>query len=321
MKETTALRGPVEQWDQLLRQWQDLQAHWELAEEAGDESEKREAARNVEKLEKDLARLTTQAKLSGPMDRNNAIVSLHAGAGGTEACDWVEMLLRMFQRWADAKGFSTEIIDILPGEEAGLKRITFLVKGEYAYGLLQSESGVHRLVRISPFDSNARRHTSFAACDVLPEIDENIEIDIVESDLRVDTYRAGGHGGQHVNKTDSAVRITHIPTGVVVQSQNERSQHKNRAMCLKMLKAKLYDMEMEKQRAVAEKHYDAKGDIAWGNQIRSYVFMPYQLVKDLRSGHESSQVNAVMDGDLDAFISAYLEWKLSGEKPRRSAAE
>jgi peptide chain release factor 2 len=212
-------------------------------------------------------------------------------------------------------------VDLLPGEEAGIKRVTFMVKGDCAYGLLQSEAGVHRLVRISPFDANKRRHTSFAACDVLPELDEDIEIEINESDLRVDTYRAGGHGGQYVNKTESAVRMTHLPTGVVVQSQNERSQGQNREMCMKMLKSKLYDLEMEKQRAIAEKHYDSKGDIAWGNQIRSYVFMPYQLVKDMRSGHESSQVQTVIDGGLDPFMDAYLEWKLSGLPPRKSAAE
>ncbi|HRY30380.1 MAG TPA: peptide chain release factor 2, partial [Elusimicrobiota bacterium] len=250
-----------------------------------------------------------------------AIVSLHAGAGGTAACDWVEMLLRMYSRWSEAKGFPTEIVDILPGEEAGIKRVTFLVKGAFAYGLLQSEIGVHRLVRISPFDSNARRHTSFAACDILPEVDDTIEITVNESDLRIDTYRASGHGGQHVNRTDSAVRITHLPTNIVVQCQNERSQFKNKAMCMKMLKAKMYDLELEKQRAVVEKHYDAKGDIAWGNQIRSYVFMPYQMVKDLRSGQETSQISAVMDGALDEFMHAYLEWKLSGEKPRRSSAD
>jgi peptide chain release factor 2 len=212
-------------------------------------------------------------------------------------------------------------VDLLPGEEAGIKRVTFMIKGDFAYGLLQSEAGVHRLVRISPFDANKRRHTSFVACDVLPELDEDIEIEINETDLRVDTYRAGGHGGQYVNKTESAVRITHNPSGIVVQSQNERSQGQNRELCMKMLKAKLYDREMEKQRAIAEKHYDSKGDIAWGNQIRSYVFMPYQLVKDMRSGYESSQVDAVMDGDLDAFMQAYLEWKLSGLPPRRSNAE
>jgi len=315
------LKSVVEQWQKMGQKLQDLEAHWSLAKEYGDEAEAAAADKELASLQKSIADLSTQAKLAGPMDRNNAIVSLNAGAGGTESCDWVDMLLRMYQRWAEKKGFSTELIDLLPGEEAGVKRVTFMVKGPFAYGLLQSESGVHRLVRISPFDSNARRHTSFAAGDVLPELDDDINIVINEADLRVDTYRAGGHGGQYVNKTESAVRMTHLPTGAVVQSQNERSQMKNRAMCMKMLKAKLYDLEMEKQRAAVEKHYDSKGDIAWGNQIRSYVFMPYQMVKDLRSGHETSQINAVMDGDLDAFISAYLEWKLSGEKPRRSSAE
>jgi peptide chain release factor 2 len=271
-------------------------------------------------LEKDAAEASLETKLSGPMDRRNAILSIHAGAGGTESCDWVEMLLRMFTRWAERRGFTAEVLSLQPGEEAGLKRAVVFVQGPNAYGYLQSETGVHRLVRISPYDSNARRHTSFAACDVIPEVDDDIQIEIKDVDLKIDTYRAGGHGGQYVNKTESAVRMTHLPTGIIVQSQNERSQFKNRSMCLKLLKAKLYDYELEKQRAVTEKHYDAKGDIAWGNQIRSYVFMPYQLVKDLRSGYETSQVDAVMDGDLDPFLHAYLEWKLSGEKPRRSAA-
>jgi peptide chain release factor 2 len=321
MKETTSLRHAIASWEKMDQTWRDLEAHWVLAREYGDEKETAEVERRLGPLEKDIQDAGLRAKLSGPLDANNAIVSLHAGAGGTESCDWVEMLLRMYQRWAESKGFSTEIVDILPGEGAGLKRVTFLVKGPWAYGFLQSESGVHRLVRISPFDANARRHTSFAACDVLPEVDENIDVVINEADLRIDTFRAGGHGGQHVNKTDSAVRITHLPSGVVVQSQNERSQFKNKAMCMKMLKARLYDLELEKQRAALEKHYDAKGDIAWGNQIRSYVFMPYQMVKDLRSGHETSQVNSVMDGDIDPFLHAYLEWKLSGEKPRRSAVD
>lgn len=301
--------------------WEELKAHLDLAREYNDPKEAEAIIPQIPPLEKSIKDLAMQAKLAGPMDRNNAIVSLHAGAGGTEACDWVQMLLRMFQRWAERKGFNVEVVDMLPGEEAGLKRVTFMLQGPFAFGLMQSETGVHRLVRISPFDSNARRHTTFSAVDVLPEVDDSIEITINDADLRVDTYRAGGHGGQYVNKTESAVRITHIPTNTVVQSQNERSQMKNRAMCMKVLKAKLYDLELEKQRAVVERHYDSKGDIAWGNQIRSYVFMPYQLVKDLRSGYETSQIDAVMDGDLDAFIDAYLEWKLSGLPPRRSNME
>ena len=321
MRETNAYRSDVERFEALSKRLADLEALHELALEASDEAEMAAVERDLAELKRPIDDLSTRAKLSGPMDRRNAILSLHAGAGGTEACDWVQILFRMYQRWAESKGFAWEPVDLLPGEEAGIKRVAVMIKGDPAYGLLKSEAGVHRLVRISPFDSNARRHTSFAACDVLPELDDDVEIEIKDADLRVDTYRAGGHGGQYVNKTESAVRITHLPSGIVVQSQSERSQGQNREMCWKMLKAKLYDLEMEKQRAVAERHYDSKGDIAWGNQIRSYVFMPYQLVKDIRSGYESSQVQAVIDGDLDAFMNAYLEWKLSGLPPRRSAAE
>jgi peptide chain release factor 2 len=299
----------------------DLEALRELAEEGGGDDEWAELGRELSSVEKALEDLTFRAKLSGPLDAKNAIVTLHAGAGGTESCDWVAILLRMFTRWAEQNDFSVQLTALMPGEGAGFKRAEFLVTGEFAYGHLKSESGVHRLVRISPFDANARRHTSFAACDVIPEIDDDIPIDIKEADLKMDTFRSGGAGGQHVNKTESAVRLTHLPSGIVVSCQIERSQHKNRAVCLKLLKARLYDREMEKQRAAAEKHYDDKGDMAWGNQIRSYVFMPYQMVKDLRSGHETSQIQAVIDGDLNPFIHAYLEWKLSGEPPRRSAIE
>jgi peptide chain release factor 2 len=321
MKDVNALREDVGQWDRLSAQLSDLQALHDLAVEASDAAELDNVSRGLDALARPIETLSTRAKMSGPMDAKNAIVSLHAGAGGTESCDWAQILFRMLQRWAESKGFTWEVVDMLPGEEAGIKKITFMVKGDHAFGYLRSEAGVHRLVRISPFDANARRHTTFAACDVLPELDEDIQIEINEADLRIDTYRAGGHGGQYVNKTESAVRITHLPTGVVVSSQNERSQGQNREMCYKMLKSKLYDLEMEKQRAIAEKHYDSKGDIAWGNQIRSYVFMPYQLVKDMRSGHETSQVQAVIDGDLDPFMNAYLEWKLSGLPPRKTALD
>jgi peptide chain release factor 2 len=318
MKGLKALIAPIEA---VHGQAEDAQVMLELAKEAGDPESMTEFEAELVKLQEALARVELMTLLSGKNDAKDSFFSIQAGAGGTEACDWVDMLLRMYQRWAEKKGFSTEIMDILPGEEAGVKRVTFIVKGNFAYGLLQSEAGVHRLVRISPFDSNARRHTSFAASDVVPEIDDSIEITVNEVDLRIDTFRSSGAGGQHVNRTESAIRITHLPTNTVVQCQNERSQFKNKATAMKMLKSKLYDLELEKQRAAAEKHYDAKGDIAWGNQIRSYVFMPYQMVKDLRSGYETSQISNVMDGELEPFINAYLEWKLSGDKPRRSLAE
>jgi peptide chain release factor 2 len=244
--------------------------------------------------------------LGGETDRNNAILSVNAGAGGTESCDWAAMLLRMYTRWAEGKGYAVERLDQLLGEEAGIKNATVLVKGEYAYGYLKSESGVHRLVRISPFDANKRRHTSFASVDVIAEVSDEIEIDIKESDLKIDTFRAGGKGGQHVNKTDSAVRITHIPTGIVVQCQNERSQFKNKAMAFKLLKARLYEKERRKKIEEMEEMYEAKKEIAWGSQIRSYVLHPYSMVKDHRTGHETGNSQAVLDGEIDAFMEAYL---------------
>ncbi|MEW6042339.1 MAG: peptide chain release factor 2, partial [Elusimicrobiota bacterium] len=267
----------------------------------------KEIEEELKKADAGLREFEIELKLSGESDRHNAIVSIHAGAGGTEACDWAQMLLRMYSRWVEGKKFSMEISDILAGEEAGIKSVTFIVKGENAYGFLKSEIGVHRLVRISPFDANKRRHTSFASVDVIPEVEEDIEIKINESDLRIDTYRASGHGGQHLQKTDSAVRITHIPTGIVVSCQAERSQFKNKSIALKILKARLYELEREKQRSKMEKHYSEKGEIAWGNQIRSYVFMPYQLVKDHRTNTEVGNTERVMDGDIDVFIEAYLE--------------
>lgn len=269
-----------------------------------------EIEKKVKNLEKDIHNLDFRLKLSGSEDKNSAIVTLHAGAGGLEACDWCEMLLRMYLRWADKKSYQVVITDLSPGEEAGIKSVTFLVKGEYAYGRLKSEIGVHRLVRISPFDVNKRRHTSFASCDVLPEVSDEIKIGIKDEDIRIDTFRASGHGGQHLQKTDSAVRITHLPTGIVVQCQNERSQYKNKMTALKVLKARLYELEKEKQRLALEKHYDEKGEIAWGNQIRSYIFMPYQMVKDHRTGLEKSNINAVMDGEIDQFIESYLDWRI-----------
>ncbi|MCR9143458.1 MAG: peptide chain release factor 2 [bacterium] len=278
----------------------------------------------VESLGKDLAGLNERLEgllmaeaLNGEDDSRNAIVTINSGAGGTESQDWADMLLRMYSRWFEDRGFRTETLDLQDGEEAGIKAASLMVKGENAFGYLKSENGVHRLVRISPFDSNKRRHTSFASVHVAPDIDDSIEIDVEEKDLRVDTYRASGAGGQHINKTDSAIRITHIPTGVVVQCQNERSQHKNRSTAMKMLKARLYEMEKAKLTEDAESRAGEKRDVAWGSQIRSYVFHPYKMVKDLRTGYETGNVEGVMDGNLDGFVEAYLKslagiWEKTG---------
>lgn len=310
MSKLDGLKETVNSWKDLNDRINNLIEIDELLKQEQDESLSKELEQDKLKLTKDIENIETKTKLSGKHDKNNAIVSIHSGAGGTESCDWAQMLVRMYSRWAESKGFSFNTIDILDGDEAGVKSITFMVSGKYAYGFLQSEIGVHRLVRISPFDANKRRHTSFASVDVIPEVDDDIDIVIDEKDLRIDTYRSTGAGGQHVNTTDSAVRITHLPTNIVVQSQTERSQIKNKATAMKLLKAKLYEFEQEKLRESYEKHYDEKGLIAWGSQIRSYVFMPYQLVKDHRTDYETSQVDKVMDGDIDAFISQYLNWKL-----------
>lgn len=314
MSKLDGLKETVNSWKDLNERINSLIEIDELLQQEQDESLSKELEQDKIKLIKDVETIETKTKLSGKHDKNNAIVSIHAGAGGTESCDWAQMLVRMYSRWAENKGFSFNTIDILDGDEAGIKSITFMINGAYAYGLLQSEIGVHRLVRISPFDANKRRHTSFASVDVIPEVDDDIDIVIDEKDLRIDTYRSTGAGGQHVNTTDSAVRITHLPTNIVVQSQTERSQIKNKATAMKLLKAKLYDFEQEKLRQSYEKHYDEKGLIAWGNQIRSYVFMPYQLVKDHRTEYETSQVDKVMDGDIDSFIAQYLNWKLEKKK-------
>jgi peptide chain release factor 2 len=260
----------------------------------------------IDRLEHDLSQAETEMLLAGEDDQLNAICTIHPGAGGTESQDWAEMLLRMYLKWAEQRGFKTEILDYQPGEEAGLKNVTFRVEGEYAYGLLSAEAGVHRLVRISPFDQAARRHTSFASLFVYPEIDENIEVEIQEKDLRVDTYRATGAGGQHINTTDSAVRITHIPTGIVVQCQNQRSQHQNRAVAMQVLRSRLYELELEKRRADTAELEANKADISFGSQIRSYVLAPYRLVKDTRTKVERGNVDAVLAGDIDDFIKAYL---------------
>ncbi len=309
LKKITTLKQRISDFEDLQKENKSNYELYSLAIEEQDLNLIQELDNNFEKIKKRLKALNLELKLSGKFDKNNAILTLHSGAGGTEACDWTDMLFRMYSRYAERKGYKLEILDILPGEEVGIKSIVALVKGKYAYGYLKSEIGVHRLVRISPFDSNKRRHTSFASCDVIPEIMDDIDIKIEEKDLRIDTYRASGAGGQHVNRTESAIRITHFPTGIVVQCQNERSQHKNKEIALKLLKAKLYEMEEEKRRQSTEKHYDEKGLIAWGSQIRSYVFCPYTMVKDHRTNFEVGNISAVMDGEIDGFIEAYLASK------------
>ena len=313
MQKIKGLRDKIARYRELKSLWDDLKTLVELAIEEDDESVLDEVKTNYKKLTSDLENMKLETLLSGKYDKNNAIITLHAGAGGTEAQDWCEMLYRMYTHWAERRGYSVETLDFLDGEEAGLKSITFLVEGLNAYGYAKCEKGVHRLVRISPFDSAARRHTSFASCEVMPEIDDDIEVDINPEDLRVDTYRSSGAGGQHINKTESAIRITHIPTGVVVTCQNERSQHKNRETAMKMLKSKLIEIAEREQK---EKIEDLKGvqmEIGWGSQIRSYVFHPYTMVKDHRTNYEVGNINAVMDGDIDGFINAYLIAKSRGE--------
>ncbi len=307
MKKMSAVESDIKLYGELEEKKDDIKTLIELVEEENDPSLAKEIKENIKKLEERVEKVSFRLKLSGEHDKNDAILSLTAGAGGTEACDWVDMLTRMYRMWASASSYDTSVIELLPGDEAGIKKITFMVKGPYAYGYLKGETGVHRLVRVSPFDSSGRRHTSFAACDVIPHIGEEIEIDINENDLRVDTYRASGHGGQHVNKTDSAVRITHNPTGVVVQCQESPSQHANRKKAMQMLKARLYEFEKDKQRSATQRHYDEKGEIGWGSQIRSYVFMPYQMVKDHRTNYKTSNVDGVMNGEIDEFIQSWLQ--------------
>jgi peptide chain release factor 2 len=300
------LKDKIEVFEKIKERYEELMIIFELAEEDEDLSLKKEMDEGLIKLKQDIEDLKLQTLLNGKYDRNNCIMSLHAGAGGTEAQDWVQMLLRMYTRWAERKGYIVQTLDFLPGEEAGIKSVTLLIKGENAYGYLKSEKGVHRLVRISPFDASGRRHTSFASVDVIPEIDDDIEIQINPEDIKIDTYRSGGAGGQHVNKTDSAVRITHIPTGIVVQCQNERSQHSNRLTAMKILKARLFEIYMEEQKEKLDELRGEQREIAWGSQIRSYVFHPYNMVKDHRTNVEVGNINAVMDGEIDIFINAYL---------------
>ncbi len=321
MRERQRLDDAMRAYTALERELADNAELVEMGEAEGDEEVVAEAKAALEKLLKEVEKRELEALLSGEADGNDTYVEIHAGAGGTESQDWAEMLLRMYTRWAEAHGYKAELIGVSPGEEAGVKSATLLVKGPNAYGWLKTESGVHRLVRISPFDSQSRRHTSFASVWVYPVIDDAIEIEINESDCRIDTYRASGAGGQHVNTTDSAVRITHIPTGIVVQCQNERSQHKNRATAWKMLRARLYERELERREAEAEAEAAQKTEIGWGHQIRSYVLQPYQLVKDLRTGVESTNPQAVLDGDLDAFIEAALTQRVHEKADAAAGAE
>ena len=306
LKEQSDLRALLDRHAGLAKEVEDHKVLLELASDHDDLETLREVTQGLEGLRKEVRTLELQTALAGEYDRGNAIVSINPGAGGTESQDWAEMLLRMYLRWCESKGFKTELIELLGGEEAGIKNATFTVTGAYAYGYLRAESGVHRLVRISPFDASKRRHTSFASVFVYPEISDDIDVKIEEKDLRIDTYRAGGHGGQHINVTDSAVRITHLPTGIVATCQNERSQHKNKAMAMKVLRARLYDHYRREQDEQLSKLEGDKAPIAWGSQIRSYVLAPYQLAKDHRTGEETGSVNAVLDGDLDRFIEAYL---------------
>ncbi len=310
VERVSRLRGLIEPFRGLETRIADLGVLQELAgeEPAGDArtQAENEVVKECRDLENALDDFEIQCLLGGEFDRSDAYMTIHSGAGGTEACDWADMLMRMYQRWIERHGLKSEILDIQPGEETGIKWATLRVAGAYAYGHLQTERGVHRLVRISPFDSNKRRHTSFASVDVTPEIPEDAPIEVEERDLKIDTYRSGGKGGQNVNKVETAVRITHMPSGIVVACQAERSQLKNRNLAMKILKAKLYQVEQDKKRAEVERQYGEKGDIAWGNQIRSYVFQPYQMVKDLRTGVQTSDVQGVMDGDLDSFIHGKL---------------
>jgi len=321
--EANRLKATVNPSTSFRSELEDLSAMLELVDEMGDESGaadyQQEVVDTVQKLSQKLDELELASFLSGPHDGCNALLTINSGAGGTESCDWADMLLRMYTRWAESAGFKAEVLDIMPGEEAGISSAMIRIEGVNAFGYSKAERGVHRLVRISPFDSNARRHTSFCSVDVVAEIDDDVDIEIDDADIRTDVYRASGKGGQHVNRTESAVRLTHIPTGIVVTCQNDRSQIKNKATAMKTLKSRLYEKQQDEKRSEMERFYGEKGDIAWGNQIRSYVFQPYQLVKDLRTGHETGNVQAVMDGELDSFIHAWL--RAGGPTSRKSADE
>lgn len=313
VKQIKVFKNVVDPWEAANKKYAELSELAEIARE-GEKDLILDLQRNIAALFEDLGKLEIATLLNGEVDANNAMLSINAGAGGTESCDWVSMLLRMYTRWAEDKGYSVKTLDFLPGEEAGVKNVMVMVEGEYAFGRLKTERGVHRLVRISPFDANKRRHTSFASVDVMPEIAENNEIVVDEKDLRVETFRAQGAGGQHMQKSDTAVRLTHIPTGIVAQCQNERSQHQNKQTALKILKAKLYDLREKQREEELAKHNVEKKKIEWGSQIRSYVMQPYTLVKDHRTGHETGNVAAVMDGNIDDFIEAYLRFTAHNEK-------
>lgn len=305
-QERAGLQEKIEKWKELHKSTEESRLLAEMAVEEGDKSTLQEIDSEVKRIEKDIQHLELQSLLGGKDDHRNAILAINSGAGGTEAQDWVEMLFRMYNRWSERKGFQLDVMDFLPGDEAGIKNVTFSITGLYAYGYLKSEHGIHRMVRISPFDASGRRHTSFASVSVLPEADTDITVEIDEKDIRIDTFRASGPGGQHVNKTSSAIRITHFPTGIVVQCQNEKSQHRNREIAMKLLMAKLYDLEKQKLDQKKQDMHDSQKEIAWGSQIRSYVFNPYRMVKDHRTGIDVGDLDRVMDGDIDMFIDAFL---------------
>ena len=311
INESNALKDQVNEFKELFDDYENLELTYELVKEEDDEELRSDLETELVELTTRLNQFELQLLLSDPYDRNNAILELHPGAGGTESQDFGSLLLRMYTRWAEKKGFKVETLDYLPGEEAGVKSVTLAIRGHNAYGYVKAEKGVHRLVRISPFDSSGRRHTSFVSCDVMPEFDDDIEIEVRSDDLKVDTYRASGAGGQHINKTESAVRITHIPTGVVVACQSERSQIKNRETAMKMLKSKLYQLEIEKKEEQLAEIRGEQKEIGWGSQIRSYVFHPYSMVKDHRTNAETGNIGAVMDGEIDEFIDAYLRSTIS----------
>ncbi|WP_156958489.1 peptide chain release factor 2 [Virgibacillus sp. SK37] len=312
ISEVNGLKGYVTNFEDLEERLEDLEVTFELVKEENDKELFDELNEDVNVIKKEINNFELQMLLSEPYDANNAILELHPGAGGTESQDWASMLLRMYQRWAESKDFKVETLDYLPGDEAGVKSVTLLIKGHNAYGYLKAEKGVHRLVRISPFDSSGRRHTSFVSCEIMPELTDDVDIDVKTEDIKIDTYRASGAGGQHVNTTDSAVRITHIPTNVIVTCQNERSQIKNREAAMKMLKSKLYQLEIERQQKELDEIRGEQKEIGWGSQIRSYVFHPYSMVKDHRTNVEVGNAQGVMDGDIDPFIDAFLRSKING---------